>query len=338
MKKKLLLSVCLLSGISFGQSFTAANEYAIGASQKMYLIDSAASNYASTVGSGVTWDYSTYGFTPNGTRLDTIFANANTTDFPTSNKINSIQNVLTTYLETSASGRSVAGIEYVTGNAVFGTIKMMFNTDRLDFMTYDFALNDQISDIFNGTVQSNAGVNPASGNSFSKFDGIGTLKLSPTVTKTNVIRHHLIDTINTSVVVFTTVPVQIILDQYDYYDLTGNNLPLLTYVNVKLIQNGTTQLSDLNFVLNTVLPTNQAAIAENSKSTFTLSPNPATDELTLSGDFDGQEKISITDLSGKEMNFTFSENKINVSKLNAGVYFVNIEKDGNVSQEKFVKK
>ncbi len=69
MKKSLLLSFCVLTGISFGQTFTAANEYLIGAAQKMYLIDSAAPSYATTIGAGVNWNYSSFGEMPNGVRL-----------------------------------------------------------------------------------------------------------------------------------------------------------------------------------------------------------------------------------------------------------------------------
>lgn len=335
MTKNLLLIFGLSASVASAQSFTAANEYANGAAQKMYLIDSAATAYPSIVGTDVTWDYSIYNKTANGTRIDTIYANTNT-NFPSANKVNSIQGVITTYMENDANGRSIRGFDYVTGNVFLGTINVKFDTDRLDFMTYPFAMNATLNDVFSGTVTSSLGINAASGVSYSKVDGIGTLKLSPTVTKTNVIRHHLLDTINTTVTFGSTFPVMIILNQYDYYDFSGNNLPLLTYVKVKIFQNGTV-VSNLNFVLNSVEPQLGVGLDEESNNAFTIYPNPVSSKLNLEGKFSGNEQISILDLNGKTVFEGSFSPSISTENLENGIYILQIENAGIVSSQRFIK-
>jgi hypothetical protein len=335
MKKSLLLSFCVVTGISFGQSFTAANEYINSDTQQMYLVDSAAPSLATVAGAGANWDYSAYLKMQNPLRTYQITNNTNTALFPNANKIVSVQGILSTYINSSASNRSSDGFEFT--DAALGTVRANFSAgDNMNIMDYDFVLNDNSTDIFSGVLTGNGVINPAcSGTSTSTFDAIGTLKLSATVTKTNVQRHHLYTELNGTSILG---PVILKINQFEYYDFTTSKLPLFSYTNLKIVLNGS-QATNLNFVLNTVDPISFVGINDEiSKNAFSIYPNPANEELTISGDLTGNENISITDLSGKKVLFSLSDNKINISKLNAGIYFLNIEKDGQVSQEKFVKK
>lgn len=335
MTKKLLVSFCLLSGLSFGQSFTAANEFLVGESQTMYMCDSAAPSYANVTGTGVTWDYSNYVKVNNAERLYSVTANTNTAAYPSSNKVVTIENVLTTMYATDATERNVVGLEYISGSSFLGTVVMNFESDNIQVMDYDFSLNEEISDPFAGTMASNGGNSSASGTSFSEVDGIGTLILTHTVTRTNVIRHHQVDTINTTIF-FQNV--RLIIDQYNYYDFVDNNLPLFAYVNVRIIQNGSTELSNMNFVLNSEDPLVFVGLNEEANADFRLSPNPAADKLQLTGEsLDGSEQFRILDISGKSVLNSASAH-MDISSLLPGVYFVRIEKDGAHSLHKFIKK
>lgn len=339
MKNKLLLSVSLLSGMAFGQSFTSANEPAIGATQAMFQCDSSAVNFANTTGSGVTWDYSNISKINNANRTYSIIANPNMADFTTSNKVIEISNTLNTYLETDATSKSINGFEYITGGTL-GTIKINFDADKLNLMNYDFKLNDEISDIFSGTLTYTGGTAAASGTSISKVDGMGTLMLSPTVSKSNVLRHHMIDSISSTVEFFPGVgiPFTFIFNQFDYYDFTGDNLPLFTHLNITILQSGTS-VSNTNFVLNSVEPQSTVSLDEKVSTNFTIYPNPIENELHISGiTLSAQDHIQIVNLAGRQVARFQANEIIHVDQLNSGVYFIEIENNGNVLREKFVKK
>jgi hypothetical protein len=323
-----------LSGFSFGQSFTAANEYAIGESQTMYMCDSAAPSYEAVTGTGVTWDYSSYMKVNNPERIYSVSANTNTTSYPTSNKVVSIENILTTMYETTASERNIVGLEYTSGVAIPGTVVVNFSTDDLHVMDYEFSMGEQIMDVFSGTMTSSFGPSSASGTALSTVDATGTLILSPGVTKTNVVRHHLIDTINTTVF---GQNIKLIINQFDYFDFVDNNLPLFSYVNIKIIQNGLTQLSNMNFVLNSEEPAFFVGVEEQDKTVFKVFPNPSANTLQITGDLNGSELFTVIDLAGKAVLSSVSS-KIDISSLQPGAYVIELEKDGFKSQQKFIKK
>ncbi|MDD2984528.1 MAG: PQQ-dependent sugar dehydrogenase [Crocinitomicaceae bacterium] len=71
-----------------------------------------------------------------------------------------------------------------------------------------------------------------------------------------------------------------------------------------------------------------------------LFPNPVTDILTIQGlaDYSGLKEIQITTLLGQETSVEMDENHtINVSKLNNGIYFVNLIFENKTHAMKFVK-
>ena len=66
-------------------------------------------------------------------------------------------------------------------------------------------------------------------------------------------------------------------------------------------------------------------------------PNPATSYILISGFDSGKGVIKVYNLSGslvKDASFTFSENKIDLSDLSAGVYICNIEAEGKPKETK----
>lgn len=330
MKKKLLFVTALISGTVFGQSFTSSNEPASGTTQQMYQCDSSASSLSATVGSGVTWDYSNIMKMANPNKIYGVEANTNLTDFPLSNKVITIPGALTTYLETSATDRNILGFEFNAG-ATLGNIKVKFDTDKIISMVYPFALNDALNDAMSGTVTYSGGTSACSGTATSTVDGMGTLKLSPTVTKTNVIRHHSKSILNTTVLIFAF---EITIDQFEYYDFVSN-LPLFSYTNITIKQGGAT-VSSLNFVLNTELPTSTASLEENAMSSLGMYPNPAQNFIHFGASVENTA-LQVSDLSGKVLLTGTTAGPLNVSSLAAGMYTVTYEYKGQLVQEKFMK-
>lgn len=75
-----------------------------------------------------------------------------------------------------------------------------------------------------------------------------------------------------------------------------------------------------------------------SLSSISVYPNPVTNVLNISNSNNIEIKnISITDINGRVIKNQTSLTQINVSDLNAGVYFVNIESNDGKTTKKFIK-
>jgi hypothetical protein len=80
---------------------------------------------------------------------------------------------------------------------------------------------------------------------------------------------------------------------------------------------------------------------ENAQSVhFTIYPNPTSSSLTIvPADPDVKiEQIQLIDLSGKEQQITLTDNQVDISKLQNGLYFLNLKtSDGQTEVKKIVK-
>ncbi len=344
MKKRLLLAAILLTGTSsFAQGLTQANEPAIGTTADMFLCDSFATNYANVTGAGVTWDYSNIAGFAGDMRTLTIIDPAttpNASDFSTATKAVSIENFLTTYWTSSSTERSSPG--FVFNEPTFGEVKAVFNTDPQLLAEYEFALNDEVNDDFAGTMYFSFSGQPlspaATGNSWSKIDGSGTLKLNAATTLTGVIRCVTIDTLNTTVPIVGAI--QLIRAQYEYYHHATGNMPVFTHTAAKIITaGGTDPLTEFTVVLSSVEPDNFVSVKETEKVNFSIYPNPAKESLTISGDFAGSS-AQIVDQAGREVKAISTVTPGTVIQLNdlqKGIYFLVLNTNGVSSVEKFTK-
>lgn len=85
-------------------------------------------------------------------------------------------------------------------------------------------------------------------------------------------------------------------------------------------------------------PCSSLAVAEVGSKDVFFYPNPATTYIT----FEAKAKINsvkIVDASGRVVaNDKVEENRVNVEKLNPGVYYMVVEADGNTFKKSFIKK
>ena len=111
--------------------------------------------------------------------------------------------------------------------------------------------------------------------------------------------------------------------------------PIPTLVNITL---NCVDVGEISFG-NTVTVTDDCLIAtdETSKAKMSVSPNPARDYLKI--DFTGKvDKIEIYDETGRLiLSPAINQNRINISKLKSGVYFLNVLINGERLSSKFVK-
>jgi transforming growth factor-beta-induced protein len=89
-------------------------------------------------------------------------------------------------------------------------------------------------------------------------------------------------------------------------------------------------------VIDAVLIDPTASLEEINNLTITMYPNPATDFITINSDENGN--YTIIDIMGAVVaNGVVSNDKVNVSSLNSGTYFVNFTTATGVYQGRFVK-
>lgn len=347
MNKKLLFASLFLAGTSFGQTLTQANEPAIGASSNMYFCDSSSSvdSYANVTGTGVTWDYSTLRAYDGERRLVSVVAPSTTTqasDFPTATKAVVMENLLTTYWTSTATERTSTGFVYIEPS--LGTVIAKYDDDAQLLVNYPFALNNTIADAYEGSLSftfNGLPMNPdALGKSHSKIDGTGTLKLNGSTTINNVIRYVITDTLNATVdIVLQTIDIQMVKQQYEYYDANGG-MPLFIHSTAKIQQQGSSQpISQYRVFLNSVQPDAVLSVEKAEKVNFSIYPNPAKENITVSGNFNNSA-ARIVDQSGREvMNLSSvtSGQTIQVNELEKGIYFLVLTSNGVSSIEKFSK-
>ena len=343
MKKKLLFASLLLAGTSFGQGLTEANEPIIGTSVDLFLCDSFATNYANLTGTGLTWDYSNIAGYQGELRNLTIVdptTTTNTADFPSATKAVVVENFLTTYWTSTTTERNSPG--FVFNEPTFGEVKAIFNTDPQTLANYEFAYNDELNDVFAGSLYftfSGFPQNPdATGSSFSKIDGEGTLKLNAMTTLPGVIRCVTIDTLNTNVPVFGDI--QLIRAQYEYYQLSAGNMPVFTHTSAKIVGTASTvPLTEFTVVLSAFQPDNFVSINETDKIDFSIFPNPAKESLIIKGDFNAGI-TRIIDQTGKTIQTIESVTSgmsIQLNEIQKGIYFLELTVNGISKIEKFAK-
>lgn len=326
MKLNLLLATSLMTGAAFGQ-FTQANEPNIGDSKTMYVVDSNYTDYAATIGAGVTWNYSSIGTYPTPvTKLVDVITPAS--PFGSADFGIEIPGFISGYYTSSATSRNCIGFTFQEPS--LGSIDVVLSTNNELVMNYPFALNGTLTDAFSGNAVTPLGNIPLTGNVNAMVDGSGTLLLEG-MTINNVLRYKIIETANAT---SPLGPIQLDRIQYEYYDLANSSLPV--FIHSKLTITSTGGASTQHLVLSSVLPTGTASVAGNSSVDFGMYPNPANESITFSG-LSGNETVSIVDMAGKTVvpaqNLTGSQT-LNVSDIEAGIYNVVVISNGNKTVKK----
>ncbi|WP_299181107.1 T9SS type A sorting domain-containing protein, partial [uncultured Chryseobacterium sp.] len=66
-------------------------------------------------------------------------------------------------------------------------------------------------------------------------------------------------------------------------------------------------------------------------------PNPTTDVLNIKSEAK-INKVSVTDVTGRNIDVKLNENTVDVRHLPAGTYLISIETKDGLTTEKFIKK
>jgi hypothetical protein len=357
MKKQLLIVALLLSSKAFSQNFTQSNEAAVGTSVSMYVCDSLTSDYASSKGSNVVWDFTTLSIPDTVIRSLISVVDPTTTKYKslytTANKAIVFENFLTSYYSSTSNERSCVG--YFFNSADLGDVRAVFNTNPEITHTYPFGLSSVKNDLLTGTLYYTYSSYPvtatATGSSTAEVDGLGTIKIDAATSFKNVLRYHIKDSVNATVTlpVLGTVNATLKRDQYEYYDHSVSNLPIYTHSNLKAyvykissdpLVDKTTVLSKYKGDKNAKAPVDPnptTSISENFATSFAVFPNPAKDILYVIGENTLNSTISILDQAGKVVKHFSNTNSLSIQDLDNGVYFIQIESNNKNETLKFIK-
>ncbi|MDX1444842.1 T9SS type A sorting domain-containing protein [Lishizhenia sp.] len=335
MKKITLIASLLLTTGFVGAQINQSDEPAVGASMNLYIIDSVAPEYENVTGTGVTWDYSTYGGY-GGTNVKTLenldpATTAHASTYPSSTSALSLQDGLTRFTNSTTAGASSQG--FVFNEVTFGEMRLVLNVDEAEIATYPMNVSDQVVDAYAGTLYYSFNGIPTSsattGTVTTTFDGEGTLKLADGNDFTNVKR---VTTVDTSVATIAAIgsTLELIRRQYDYYDYSTSNLPVFSIVYFRIkMQGATNPLSESKVVLSSILPTGFVGVENTDCKTCETKvyPNPANNNLNVSVEEDA--RVSVYSMTGQMITSKDvkkgATTKFDVSEYNQGVYLVKIE-------------
>ncbi|MDB0011584.1 T9SS type A sorting domain-containing protein [Crocinitomicaceae bacterium] len=345
MKLTLLFAFSCSFFSAFSQSFTQLNEPQIGENLTLYVCDETFSNHDSDNGDGVTWDFSSItADASQTTKALSVESNSNIS-YTTSSMSTSIPSFLDTYWSSDVNGKSSQGFVYYTNDNSIGDFEVVFDSDEEKVMDYPSTLGASLTDNFTGTftnAQYASGGSPCTGSITSEIDARGTLILPGNNTYTNVLRHKVTETTNTSIIIFGfSNAVTVTRVQYDYYDLSTSSLPLFSHIDISY---NSAALSDqITLVLSSVAPgtpVSTASLSENKQLSLVKAfPNPVKNSFELKGDIVGSSELHIIDPNGREIMSYQDVNTgevINVSDLLPGVYYVRVLNKGNSSIIKII--
>ena len=301
MKKTLLLAAISVSFFGNTQTMTQANQPTIGLTENMFLCDSFTVNLEGVTGNGVTWDFTGLTGIPNQTRVVSAVApstTANAADFPSSAMAITVESSMNSFITSTSTERISQGFTFTEQS--LGDVVAKFNTDPETVVTYPFSQGDALTDVFAGELNFQFGGIPQTsvltGSVTATVDGTGTLNLPLGVSLTNVLRYRITDTSLTNVPILGDL--EIIRNQFEYYDFANSLLPVLTLSKLTVQAPGaTTPITELSLVLSANTPEEFLALEEQLIENISIFPNPAMNEITINGEFSESAVVSIFDAS-----------------------------------------
>lgn len=333
MKKKLFIASLLFSSVVSAQSLTQLNEPAIGASASMFVCDSSYSDFASTNGTGVTWDFSAItGYAGVPSKMITVEAPSSNAYDPAT-KVTVIDGLISTYWTSSSTDRTSQGFVYT--DVTVGDVEVNLSTDNEKIADYPFAFGNSFTDAYEGTLYNGSltpsGAVPCTGTATAEIDGQGTLILPGSVTLPNVIRYKVIESSSATVTLGPlTLDVTVTRTQYDYYDINNSSLPVFTHLKIDAANSGT-PINSTSLVLSSVESTVLVGLSDVAKNDFVVYPNPTQGKITLKGDFSSNASAVVVDQAGRvvvSVDSLSNGTTLDLSSVQKGIYSVVITNNG----------
>lgn len=333
MKKKLFIASLLFSSVVSAQNLTQLNEPAIGASASMFVCDSSYSDFASTNGTGVTWDFSAItGYAGVPSKMITVEAPSSNAYDPAT-KVTVIDGLISTYWTSSSTDRTSQGFVYT--DVTVGDVEVNLSTDNEKIADYPFAFGNSFTDAYEGTLYNGSltpsGAVPCTGTATAEIDGQGTLILPGSVTLPNIVRYKVVESSSATVTLGPlTLDVTVTRTQYDYYDINNSSLPVYTHLKIDAANSGT-PINSTSLVLSSVEPTVLVGLSDVAKNDFVVYPNPTQGKITLKGDFSSNASAVVVDQAGRvvvSVDSLSNGTTLDLSSVQKGIYSVVITNNG----------
>lgn len=339
MKKVLLVSAVIMGLGANAQTFTAADTLAPGMSTVFYVMDSSAVTMSGITGSGVTWDYSTLtGEAGVPSNTDNVVLTSSTgyaSTFTNAEYNDDLATFASIFFSNSADSTTIYG--YVFTVDAYDVV-IHHSVNPLKSLTYPISVGSSVSDVTVGDVDVNSGLatGTTTGTATTTVDGFGTLIVGDD-TYTNVIRVKLVENISTSITLNPFPPDNGTVTRtiYSYYQLATDKQPIFMHGNIDI----TSSLLNDNYssVYYSAFP-EYSSVAEMNDGDFTVYPNPSNSLVTITTDGTA-DKLNVFNAAGQIVasfiNPAATET-IDVASLPAGIYVIQVTKDGVVTQDKLV--
>lgn len=342
MKTKFLFLLLFFSSLSFAQ--TPIDSY-FGSNQAVYDIVDTTSPLDQTIsGANLEWNFDSLNKIGQSEDAITTPSTTELTSFPNSTKKLTINSLLFSTSTNSISeifSSRVANVEsitalknndlelnYKTNNAKLGTFPMNFGNT-----TTDTAAGNYVYGMYLGTF---------TGTIVTSFDAYGTLVMNDIGTGTfnaTVSRLKTVQNLSLNYGVLSNVGT-ITLTTYNYFNTTNNGS------NSLIFRNTTTTISvpllGINQTVSQIERFNTMNLSVNEPTLvlnqIQIIPNPAEDILTIKSN-QKIESVRISDSNGRIIiNSNYSENFLNISYLERGIYFATIKTQDGMIVKKFIKK
>lgn len=334
----LILGIC--AGIyTNAQTIELADTISTGDAMTYYVLDSNATNLAAVTGAAVNWDYSgiaAYNIAPNANNVINAADSDFGADFTEARYSEDFENSVKTFFTNDAAGSQVLVHGFVFQEE---TSDFVINyTDPLISYKYPMVQGDTYTDDISGTATVMDIPVAISGDATVTADGSGTLVVGG-VTYNNVLRVH---TVEFSEGMLLTETVSIGRESYVYYDIDNFNMPVFIHASIE-VDAGPGGEFGFTTVYTRGEITDYVGVEKNNAVAADLSvyPNPCVAGMATVSTIPGTESLTIINSLGqtvRTINNPTATEKIDVSDLNRGVYFVQAVKNGAVRTEKFVIK
>ena len=337
MKKVLLLSSVIASGLASAQTLTVNDTLSSGMSTTYYVLDSNAVSLDAVVGTGVTWDYSSIlGYDPGMTNADNVTLASTSTyasDFPSSDYNDNLATGASLYFTNNADSMTVQGFVF---NVDTYTVKVLHSANPMIALKFPMAVGTTYNDPTQGTVDVGVATGTTTGNAVVTCDGFGTLNVGLN-SHPNVLRIKLVENINTSITIppFPTSTGTVTRTLYSYYDLANDKQAIFVHATIDVVTDIVTD--NYTAVYYSSLPS-FSGVAQNANIPFSIFPNPAASQITLQSDGNADAYQIINSLGEVVLTSTKPQTTevMDISSLATGVYIIQIRKGDLISNQKLV--
>ena len=279
-------------------------------------------------GANQTWDFSEALGSPYGNVQIIAPSDAPMgSDFPQASFCANLDNDVYSFLRVDATGL------FIVGMGIEGETSVEFANERME-MTFPFTWQNTFSDVYVYTISDEGFTVSTEGTVETTADGYGTV-ITPAGTYT-VLRLHINETVVTTMSMGEGMEISF-TDNIETYSWMKPGVPVpVMSITTTTSDDGEGPVTEASFLGDLTIGIEDQEIAD-----VQIYPNPAVDQLRIKTENGTLLSARIVDVKGATVaqmrGTSASESSIDVSQLQSGVYFIQIQTDKGSAVKKFVR-